>query len=348
MTAAKPASKKHRRQDSPTMDVTATVKKSPPPTPPSVNKKPEKKECFRLEEYPEDIGKLIKQLAAQEAIVKAKEKAVLKWSKNLATAKKAYETEHVAETGKRQKEQDGATKAKETKRQQEIKKWQKVKDNAAAKKKAKYTKDQATWLEILQNAHSKMQITTAEKMLRELEANKNVPSKEMKKADKMLNQLLAKEGTESSTTSDKKQGKKKLLRTKNCNVPSNEERRAQKKLNQLEDDLYVVKGQVAVTKKMIRLAAEEKGLKNIPGVEEEKEEQPVDVPAPSSFPEAAVEVDNDDIDPAINELVIEESPTNVTEANCNARLTSHCASFSGALTHLLKNTTVCNPTACFE
>eukprot|EP00984_Skeletonema_dohrnii_P024043 scaffold13152_cov50-Skeletonema_dohrnii-CCMP3373.AAC.1 len=97
-TKSPPSIQQHRqqRQDSPTMDVsTTTIKKSSskpqPASPPPVDGQTSEKKCYRLEEYPEDIGRLIKQLSFQEAVVKAKQEAIKKWTKTLADATKANE-----------------------------------------------------------------------------------------------------------------------------------------------------------------------------------------------------------------------------------------------------------------
>eukprot|EP00984_Skeletonema_dohrnii_P000740 scaffold219_cov119-Skeletonema_dohrnii-CCMP3373.AAC.4 len=414
---------RQQRQDSPTMDVSTTpLKKSPKPQPasppPVTDGQTSEKKCYRLEEYPEDIGRLIKQLSFQEAVVKAKEEAIKKWTKTLADATKANEggPNEGRDAAKWQKALDDATKLNETRRKEEFQKWQKVKADAISKRDAKHLRDLATWQKAQEIASTTKQVARAEKMLKELEVNQSTPSKEMKKAEKMLSQLAKEEDMDANPSSEMKHARKMLLRAQQGKIPSNDMRRAERTLKQLKGEMEVFQGQVVETKKLIRDAAASADLKSIfveegaaaaevvvkekvvrqrvkkgakkgakkegaaevvvkekvvrqkvkkgakkgvkKGVKKEtkeqvkeevkveaKEEEKDQGPRPLFSTEGPRPLFSTD-DAA--EFVIEESPTNVFEGNCGSNFKSHCTPFYGAWSDLVKNATVCNPTACFE
>ena len=382
------------------MDVsTTTLKKSSskpqPASPPPVDGGQTEKKCYRLEEYPEDIGRLIKQLSFQEAVVKAKQEAIKKWTKTLADATKANEGGHEGrDAAKWQKALDDATKMNETRRKEEIQKWQKVKADAISKRDAKHAKDLATWQKTQEIASTTKQVARAEKMLKELEVNQSTPSKEMKKAEKMLNQLAKEEDMDAHPSSEMKHARKMLLRAQQGKIPSNDMRRAERTLKQLKGEMEVFEGQVVETKKLIRDAAAsasadlksifveegaaaaevvvkekvvrqkvkkgaKKGVKK--GVKKETKEKVKGEVKEEVKEEAKEEVkvktneEEKDRGPRVlyssddaAEFVIEESPTNIFEGNCGSNFKSHCTPFYGAWSDLVKNATVCNPTACFE
>eukprot|EP00985_Skeletonema_marinoi_P032253 scaffold39082_cov150-Skeletonema_marinoi.AAC.10 len=363
---------------------TTTLKKSPKPQPasppPVTDGQTAEKKCYRLEEYPEDIGRLIKQLSFQEAVVKAKEEAIKKWTKTLADATKANEGGHEGRDAvKWQKALDDATKMNETRRKEEIQKWQKVKADAISKRDAKHAKDLATWQKAQEIASTTKQVARAEKMLKELEVNQSTPSKEMKKAEKMLSQLAKEEDTDANPSSEMKHARKMLLRAQQGKIPSNDMRRAERTLKQLKGEMEVFQGQVVETKKLIRDAAASADLKSIfveegaaaevvvkekvvrqkvkKGVKKDAKEKVKEQVKEEAKEEVKVKAKEEEKDRGPSalfstddaaEFVIEESPTNIFEGNCGSNFKSHCTPFYGAWSDLVKNATVCNPTACFE
>lgn len=290
---------------------------------PHLDEQTEKK-WFRLEEYPEDIGKLIRELAMQESVVKAKEEAIKLWSETLADATKANEIEHEADTKKWQKALDDATKIKENKRQEEYKKWQKVKVDATTKRQSKHAKDLAAWQKVRDNALTLKHLAKAEKMMKELETSSKETSKEMKKAEKMLHQL-AKEEESDTPTSEMKHAKKMLQRAmQGKEVPSNEMKRAEKQLRQLEGELSIIQAKVNETKKLIRQAAASADLNRILADEGETFD------------------DDYETDDFLEESFSTVDYVDGSKSNC----ASNCTSFAGAWSHVKKNATACK--ACFE
>ena len=320
---------KHRRQqDCPTMEVSNTSKKSThqsQPASPPINEK----QRFPVEEYDEDMRQLIKQLSFQEGVVKEKEKAIRKVLDKMANEEKANEGGHEAKVAKWQKALDDATKMNTTKRREEIEKWEKVKADAIAKMKKE------------ESASTAKQVAKPKKMRKEKEVNQSTVSKDIKKAEKMLNQL-AKEEETNAASSEMKHARKMLLRAQQCaqqgNVPSNYMRRARRKLQRLEDELYLARGQVAVTKMSIRNEAETEELKNIFEVREPDGESYED-----SYEDDEERFDDDD-----DEFVIQGNRNNVSRAFCASNLNSHCTPFVGAFSDIMKSAKACNPSECLD